>query len=335
VTNGRDPASRRAEVTAPAKLNLGLRITGRREDGYHELESLFVPIDWADDVAVEIEEAAEASVALTLAGSGAGIPADDTNLAVRAAVRFLESSDLHCRVRIELTKRLPAAAGLGGGSSDAGAVLRALAALFPDALPPHRLAELALAIGADVPFFLDPKPAQVSGVGERIEPVPGMPRMAVLLMNPGIPLSTAEVFQAYDARPATASSLTMSEPDPTLRSNSGPVTESAPRSVAGFAHRLHNDLEAAAVRLCPPVARLQQRLRSTGAVGVGMSGSGPTVFGLYLDAASAAAAQAQASLGARDRSQGQDLHGTQDRTQGQTRGQTQSWARVAWTLESR
>jgi 4-diphosphocytidyl-2-C-methyl-D-erythritol kinase len=327
VSRARGLAPRRAEVTAPAKLNLGLRVTGQREDGYHELESLFVPIDWADEVAVEIEEASDASVVLRLAGSSVGIPADDTNLAVRAAARFLESASLRCRIRIELTKRLPASAGLGGGSSDAGAVLRALAALFPDALPRYRLAEVALAVGADVPFFLDPQPAQVSGVGERIEPLSGVPRMAVLLVNPGIPLSTVDVFRAYDALSNHEASLTMAGPDPTLRPDSGPPRESAPASIASLADRLHNDLEAAAVRLCPPIARLQERVREAGAAGVGMSGSGPTVFGLFEDGASAAAAQAEVSQGAQQP--------TRDRTRGRMEDRNQSWARVAWTRESR
>lgn len=327
MSHSRGLASRRAEVTAPAKLNLGLRVTGRREDGYHELESLFVPIDWADDVAVEIEEASDVSVALSLAGSGTGIPADDTNLAVRAAARFLESADLRCRVRIELTKRLPPAAGLGGGSSDAGAVLRALGGLFPDALPAHRLAEVALAVGADVPFFLDPRPAQVSGVGERIEPLSGIPRMAVLLVNPGIPLATAQVFRAYDALVLPGASLTPPGPDSTLGPESKLPRASASTSIAMLADRLHNDLEAAAVRLCPPIARLQERIRDAGAVGVGMSGSGPTVFGLFEDGAGAAAAQAEVSQGAPGL--------TQDRTRDGTEERNQSWARVAWTQESR
>jgi len=327
VTRRQAPAPARAEVTAPAKLNLGLRVVGRRADGYHELRSLFVPLDWADELAVEVDDAPEASVELALAGPESGIPAGASNLAVRAAARFLEGAGLRARVRIALTKRLPAAAGLGGGSSDAGAVLRALAALFPDALSGPRLAQVALGVGADVPFFLDPRPARVSGVGERIEALAGVPRMAVLLANPGIPLSTADVFRAYDALSGDPPSLTIPGPDPTLGADSGPLEESASLSVAALARRLHNDLEAAAVRLCPPIARLQERIRRAGALGVGMSGSGATVFGLFEDEAGAAAAQAALAVEASSAPGSGSAAGPQ-------RG-SRSFSRVAWTLESR
>ena len=169
-------------VLAPAKLNLGLRIVGRRPDGTHELESVFVPIDLADELELEIEERAEgaAEVALALSGGGEGVPADAENLAVREARAFLDAAGLRARVRVALAKRIPAAAGLGGGSSDAGAVLRALAERFPGAVDSERLAAIALRLGSDVPFFLDPRPALVGGVGERRAPLPGhLPALAI------------------------------------------------------------------------------------------------------------------------------------------------------------
>jgi 4-diphosphocytidyl-2-C-methyl-D-erythritol kinase len=299
------------EIAAPAKLNLDLRITGRRDDGYHELQSLFVPVDWADEVALEVAGAQESAVRLELSGTAEGVPADETNLAVRAARCFLERAGLGCRVRIRLAKRVPAAAGLGGGSSDAGAVLRALAGLFPGALPPGGLAEVALSLGADVPFFLDPRPARVSGIGERIEPLAGVPRLAVLLANPGVPLSTAEVFAAHDALAGDGPSLTASGPDSRMGPDLGHRRESGPLSVAALAQRLHNDLEAAAVRLCPPIARLREQLLGAGSLGVGLSGSGPTLFALFEDERGAAATAARVSV------------------------EAPGWARVAWTLESR
>ena len=138
---------------------------------------------------------------LALAGAPAGVPADATNLAVRAAADFLAAAGLARAVRIFLTKSIPAAAGLGGGSSDAGAVLRALAASFPDALEEPALARLALRLGADVPYFLAPCPARVGGIGERIQPLADFAPLACLLVNPGVPLSTAAVFAAFDATP--------------------------------------------------------------------------------------------------------------------------------------
>ena len=154
-------------VLAPAKLNLGLRIVGRRPDGYHELESVFAPIDLADELAIEIEEHSRgpAEVELELAGADPEVPGGASNLAARAAREFLAAAGLRARVRIALAKRIPAAAGLGGGSSDAGAVLRALAGRWPAALRRDALAALALGLGADVPFFLDPRTALVGGIG--------------------------------------------------------------------------------------------------------------------------------------------------------------------------
>jgi 4-diphosphocytidyl-2-C-methyl-D-erythritol kinase len=263
---------RRLRVVAPAKINLGLRITGVRADGTHELDSVFAPLDFGDEVAIEVAPAAEASVELILA----------------------------CAVRIHLTKRIPAAAGLGGGSSDAGAVVRALAECFPDALAPPAVAELALGLGADVPFFLEPRPALVGGIGERIEPLSPLPALALLLVNPGIALATAEVYRAYDAlaagRSGPASARIGARLESLLRGHSVGPGRRGPWDP---------------VRLCPPVARLRARLRAAGARAVGLSGSGPTLFGVFEDPAAAAEASARAGF------------------------EAPLWARVATTRESR
>ena len=270
-------------VSAPAKVNLGLRIHGRRADGYHLLESLFVPLDLADRLRVELETLRpDAAGRVTLAVSGeraAGVPADDSNLAAQAAEAFLGAAgrpDL--RVVLELEKWIPAQAGLGGGSSDAGAVLRALAALLPGAVAPAALAALALRLGADVPFFLDPRPALVRGIGEQIEPVPGLQPLVLLLVHPGIGLATAAVYAAFDA---LAGALTPQGPGPTVRPPEGPLEPEA------LARLLENDLEPAALRLCPPLLRLRKQIAGAGAVAVGMSGSGPTLFGVFPDEAAA------------------------------------------------
>lgn len=248
-------------MRAPAKLNLGLRVTGRRADGYHELDSVFVPLDWADEVSVAWQPAPGREVHLELAGECGGLPAGDGNLAARAARGFLEATGRTGRVDVRLRKRLPVAAGLGGGSSDAGAVLRALAELRPGAVGAEALAALALGLGADVPYFLDPRPARVRGVGERIEPLPDLPPLWLLLAHPGVPLATAEVYRAYDALGAEAP-----EPAPP-----GPLAELD----------LCNDLEPAALRLCPPLARLRRRLEGVCPGGVAMSGSGPTLYAVF------------------------------------------------------
>lgn len=288
---------------APAKVNLGLRITARRADGYHELESLFAPLDLADDVELEAEAAPGRRVRLELRGAAQGIPSDGRNLAVRAAQGFLEAAALEAEVRIRLTKQTPAAAGLGGGSSDAAAVLRALAARFPDALAADALAKLALGLGADVPFFLDPRPTLVRGIGERLEPVAGLPALALVLVNPGVALSTAEVYAAYDALQPKPSGGGLPDPRPILADPGG-----AGEALAAL---LANDLEGAAVRLCPAIGRLREHLRALGALGVALSGSGATVFGVFEDAGRARAAAT---------APGWPRH---------------AWVRVAATLESR
>jgi len=272
-------------LDAPAKVNLGLRIRGVRADGYHLIESLFAPLDLADSVALHIEQAAGAEVTLQVEGC-ATTPAGPDNLAHRAARAFLKAGGLEARVEIGLVKRTPAAAGLGGGSSDAATVLRALQRAFPDALAPQTLEAVALGLGADVPFFLDPGPAWVSGVGELREPTPELPSLALVLANPGQPLNTAEVFRAWDALGLPASR-------PLRRPHDLSRACTDPDALAGL---LHNDLETAALRLCPAVGRVRQALLGAGALAAGLSGSGATCFGVFADAP--AAERGLAALGA-------------------------------------
>lgn len=291
------PVAPRLRAAAPAKINFGLRLVGRRPDGYHEIESIFLPLDLADDLHLGLTRDVEPRVTLAVEHEpgmpGSAIPTDDRNLAARAARAFLESAQLAAAVDIRLAKRIPAAAGLGGGSSDAGAVLRTLAAAFPDALCPDAVARLALRLGADVPFFLDPRPALVTGVGERVEPLERWPALALVLANPGVPLPTAEVYRVVDVlRPR----LTPPDAPSTLRArleNFGSVASNRPDALAPL---LENALEPAAVRLCPPVARLRERLRKAGALAVGMSGSGPTVFGVFAGLREARAALERAAF---------------------------------------
>ncbi|HME71666.1 MAG TPA: 4-(cytidine 5'-diphospho)-2-C-methyl-D-erythritol kinase [Myxococcota bacterium] len=279
---GGEPALRALSLRAPAKLNFGLRVVGRRSDGYHELESLFVPIGLADDVRVELRKAPGVRVRLTLEGEARDVPADATNLATRAARAFLEAAQIGAEVAVVLRKHVPAAAGLGGGSSDAGAVLRGLTRLFPAALPRAELSAAALRLGADVPFFVadPPRAAWVTGIGECVEPVEKFPDLGILLVHPGLPLATKAVFEAYDSAPCA---LTPPGSGSRIRSLSG-LRDLVERIGAGL---LANDLESAATRLCPAIARLKDELCACETLGVGMSGSGPTLFALFTDRASA------------------------------------------------
>jgi 4-diphosphocytidyl-2-C-methyl-D-erythritol kinase len=279
-------------LRAPGKVNLGLRIFERRPDGYHRLESLFVPIDLADTVDVALRPSP--GVTLALRGEcAAGVPADGRNLAVRAAEAFLAAAGRSDGVAIGLEKRVPSPGGLGGGSSDAAAVLLGLAALLPDAVASDRLRALALGLGADVPFFLAAEPSLVGGIGEEILPLLGIPSFVLLLAHPGVSLATSAVYAEH----AAGASLTPRSPGPSIRALLA-LREEAGRAragVGGFQSSLRalvaNDLEPAASRLCPEVPELHEEIEATGALAVSLSGSGPTVFGVFPDERAAGEAQ--------------------------------------------
>jgi 4-diphosphocytidyl-2-C-methyl-D-erythritol kinase len=214
-------------------------------------------------------------VALHLEGGGPDVPADERNLAHRAARAFLERAGARGGVSIHLAKRVPSGAGLGGGASDAGAVLRGLTVLLPGALAPDVLARVALGLGADVPFFLDPRPARVGGVGERVEPEAGIPELPLIVAHPGISLATAAVYRAFDE---AGGALTEGAPIPTFRPL--PARPGA-LEAAAWEERVRNDLEPAATRLCPSIGALRAALGAAGALAVGLSGSGSAVYGVF------------------------------------------------------
>jgi 4-diphosphocytidyl-2-C-methyl-D-erythritol kinase len=288
-------------LRAPAKINLGLRLMGVREDGYHTLESVFAPIEIWDELELEIlpgepriDLEIEAPDPDQMPPALSAVTGGPDNLVVRAAAAFRKETGLEGRIQIRLRKRIPAGGGLGGGSSDAAAVLRGLASLFDGEVADERLHTLGLSLGADVPFFLSPTPALVTGIGEKIEPLAGLPELDLVIANPGISLATAEVYHAADA---LRSALTESEPGSTMRAISRLCGETGDLAPA-LGDLLINDLEPAARRLCPPVARLMKRLEEAGAIGVSMSGSGSTVFGIFesVDRASRAAEVLRASV---------------------------------------
>lgn len=278
---------------APAKINLFLRVVGRRADGYHELDSVFVPISLCDRVRVEIrvEPESAATTVIALGCDRDDIPKGDKNLAWRAADAFLREfgATIHRprHVAIDLRKEIPAGAGLGGGSSDAGAVLRMMAALcrVDDVT---RLAQVALALGADVPFFLNPHVAHVGGVGERIAPLDAAaPERAPLshaplwmvVAVPPVEVSTAEVFRALLPEHWSGAA-----PAEHLRAIvSGQMTPAM----------LQNDLAAVAMARYPEIAELRSALIAAGAAGASMSGSGGAVFGIFSDAEAATKATAE------------------------------------------
>ncbi len=253
-----------ASEFAPAKVNLTLHVTGRRADGYHLLDSLVVFARVGDRVTV----ARSATPVLRVTGPmAAEVPGGDENLAMRAARLFDEP------VAITLDKRLPVASGLGGGSSDAAAVLRALARLTHRPLPE---AARVLALGADAPVCLAARTRRMRGIGARLDEVPAVPALPAVLLNPGIGVATPEVFARLETNQGTA----MAEV---------PAFAGA-RGCIGWLAAQRNDLEAPARVLAPVIGEALGALEDAGALLARMSGSGATCFGLFADNDSAARA---------------------------------------------
>jgi 4-diphosphocytidyl-2-C-methyl-D-erythritol kinase len=258
---------------APAKINLFLRVTGRRADGYHELDSVFVPISLADRVCVEMRPSKAPAVRLRC--DSPALPTDDRNLAVRAASALMTEFGIEAEVLIDLHKEIPVGAGLGGGSSDAGAVLRMMAALCRTD-ESARIARVALTLGADVPFFLDPVPARVGGIGERIAPLASVAQFALVLAVPPVEVSTATIF-----RELKASHWSGAASDGDIRAIvAGRITSDI----------VVNDLEAIAIAKYPVIAELKSMLLRVGASAASMTGSGSAVFGIFVSAGDAARA---------------------------------------------
>ena len=262
---------------APAKLNLYLHVIGRRADGYHLLDSLVAFVEVGD----EIIAAPAPSLSLAVTGPHAAALADtpQDNLVRRAAERLAAAVGRPAAVALTLVKNLPVASGIGGGSSDAAATLKALAELWRLDIGAADLVALAASLGADVPVCLAGRAAWLAGVGEQIEPAAALPTATVLLVNPGVALPTAAVFAARRG-PFSA-----------------PARFALPADAAGLARLLaerRNDLTAPAIEKVPVIGRMLDQLAAVeGALIARMSGSGATCFALFAlpEAAAAAAAR--------------------------------------------
>jgi 4-diphosphocytidyl-2-C-methyl-D-erythritol kinase len=284
ATAGRSsPAGRRAEEVAraaPAKINLYLHVTGRRPDGYHELDSLVAFAAVHDTVIAR----ASATLSLDVQGpQAAGLETGPENLVWRAASLLARQCGVRDGAQLTLVKRLPPASGVGGGSADAAAALAALRSLWALSIAESDLMRLALALGADVPVCLFGRAAIVGGIGDSIAPAPALATTALLLVNPGRSLSTAAVF----ARREGPFSLP-------ARSAPG----DSPRALAAMLAGRGNDLTAGAQRLVPEIADVLAAIAAQpGCLLARMSGSGATCFGLFADETDAA--QAASALRAR------------------------------------
>jgi len=269
---------------APAKINLYLHVAGRRSDGFHCLDSLFVFADFGDGIKVT---SGGGELNLTIDGPFAkALPTSGDNLVMKAADAFRTFAEArvgakqHLGADIRLTKSLPVAAGIGGGSADAAATLHALNRFWNVGATLEELTGLAAMLGADVPACLHADPVQAAGIGEILIPSVPLPGCAILLVNPGAPLLTVDVFKAFAA----------AKP---VYSPAAPLM-TAPGSLAELIEMLEqrrNDLQPIAERLAPAISAVIKRLcKASGSRFARLSGSGPTCFGLFADLDTAAAA---------------------------------------------
>ncbi len=251
-------------VLAPAKINLALHVTGRRADGYHLLDSLVAFTRFGDRVTLSPSN--EDRFELT-GPYAAGLPSDDGNLVLRALNAMRAEFGRTEPISISLEKNLPVASGIGGGSSDAAAVMRGLASLWRLPADPERLARIGIGLGADVPMCLAARPLIARGIGDEITPVDGFPSLGIVLVNPGVAVSTAAVFSSLSSRD-----------NPPLPPLPGHLDF---HTLCNWLETTRNDLEAPARALEPAINGTLAALKKAGAHFVRMSGSGATCFGLF------------------------------------------------------
>jgi 4-diphosphocytidyl-2-C-methyl-D-erythritol kinase len=246
---------------APAKINLFLRVLRKRNDGYHDIFSLMQKISLYDELIFSPRPQG-----IVLHCPGTELPTNDDNLVIRAAKSIFNYCDYQSGMEITLHKKIPMTAGLGGGSSDAATTLMALNKICSFKLKKSELVKIGAKIGADVPFFIFGNEALASGIGDKLKHLRNLPQLDILLIKPPFELSTKMVYKNLNLR------LTM-----------GKNNYSIPRilDLSDIVHLLHNDLESVSLEIHPELADLKKMLLRHGALGALMSGSGPTVFGIF------------------------------------------------------
>lgn len=258
---------RKIRIAAPAKINLSLDVVKRLPNGYHEMEMMMQEIDLADQVELICTESG-----IQCTCNEPELPVDEGNIAVRAALALQPFLKEEKGVHIYLNKRIPHGAGLGGGSADAAAVLQGLNELWELDLTQAQLLRIGVGLGADVPFCIFGGTAHAKGIGERLRRIPDLEPLPILLINPGIHVSTRDVFEALDAEQAIQHPETEKAIEAWLSRDFDSL-----RQFAG------NRLREVTVRWHPEIREIENHLLEEGAVFAMMSGSGPTVFGLFTD----------------------------------------------------
>ena len=251
----------KTKLYSPAKVNLFLEVLGKRDDGYHDLATLMQRISLFDEMEFSLREEG-----IVVKCPGSGLPEDERNIAYRAVRALLERAGCRGGVEITIRKRIPMAAGLGGGSSNAASTLVVLNDFMGLAFSRDELIEIGATIGADVPFFIFEKTAWAFGIGDRLQEADNIPILWFVLLNPGIEISTKTVYQGLDL------GLTKEGIEFSIHNF---------RTAEEIAGGLRNDLENVAFRLFPVLADLKRVLLDHGALGSLMSGSGSTVFGIF------------------------------------------------------
>ncbi|MEN6331582.1 MAG: 4-(cytidine 5'-diphospho)-2-C-methyl-D-erythritol kinase [Smithella sp.] len=248
---------------APAKINLFLRVLGKRPDGYHDIFSLMQKITLFDELTF-----LPRSEGIVLKCPNSNLPISKDNLVFRAAESVFSYAGYSSGIEITLTKNIPVAAGLGGGSSDAATTLLALNEMCQLGLTKAELMKLGAKLGADVPFFIFGDSAFASGIGDQLTVWENPLKLNIVLINPFFPLSTKLVYESLN-----------------LRLTKGQINYSIPRisALSDITREIHNDLETASLKMHPGLAELKQLLLRHGALSAMMSGSGPTVFGIFTD----------------------------------------------------
>ena len=259
------------KIRAPAKVNLGLRVIGRRPNGYHLVDTIIVPVSLYDEIEItktrRSRKGAAGSKQLEVTCDHPSVPAGEKNLAYQAARLLLKEKNILEGVRIHINKRIPVGAGLGGGSSDAAAVLLGLNRLLHLNYSSKELERISLSLGADVPFFIKAVPARARGIGERLTPIKGLPKLWLIILYPGFSVSTAWVYR----------NLRLKLTKPRLNNSINSLLGTADQ----IRRLLVNDLESVIVSRYPKISSFKEDLTRAGAVGVLMSGSGSSVFGVF------------------------------------------------------
>jgi len=262
--------NRTLHLKAPAKVNFRLDVLRRRHDGYHDLRMLMQRIDLCDELEISLLDTPGISVNC----DNSGLPVNEGNIVWRAAEAMLRRTPGRVGINIRLTKKIPIAAGLGGGSSDAATTLMGLNGMLGLNLDEAELMKIGLKLGADVPFFIFGKPAIATGIGDKLTALEVVKPLWLLLVNPGIHVSTAWVYQ-------------------NLGLTTDKVADKIPflyKSADDICAILANDLEEVTQKKFPVILEIKEQLMAAGALGALMSGSGPTVFALFNEESSARAA---------------------------------------------